>query len=69
MKTLTEFFLPVKRWKEDDILHAENDFCHMAYVVDDEKAKSLKTRMGWHPYRDTEMWVEYITTEQGKLWD
>lgn len=60
---------PVRRWKEGDILYAENDFVRMAYVVTDDHEKLSGWRLGLHPYGDTEICVGYITHDQAKAWD
>jgi hypothetical protein len=62
-------FGPVRRWREGDVLFAENDWISAAYVATDDPEKLTGWRMGWHPYDGTEICVEYITPEQAKAWD
>lgn len=56
---------PVKRWKDGDILHAENDFISGAFVVTDDQSKIGE--LCFHGPR--ELCVEYINAKTAKLWD
>lgn len=57
-----------RRWREGDILFAENDWISGAFVVTDDPEKMRGLGLGWHPYKDTQICVEYITAEQAKAW-
>lgn len=57
-------FGPTRRWRDGDILHAENDFISGAYVVTDDKSKVGE--LGFHGPR--ELCVEYISPEAAKVW-
>jgi hypothetical protein len=65
MNEQTALFGSVRRWKEGDILWASNDWIGGAYVVTDDPREV--GHMAWHGPK--EICVEYITAEQGKLWD
>lgn len=65
MSETDEVFGKVCRRKDGDILYASNEWVSMAYVVADDPRKI--GHMGWHG--PDEICVEYITPEQGKLWD
>jgi hypothetical protein len=65
MSETVAVFGPVHRWKDGDILRASNDWVSMAYVVADDPRKI--GHMGWHG--PDEVCVEYITQEQGRLWE
>lgn len=56
---------PVERWKDGDVLFAENDAVTMAYAVTADPQKVGSS--GWHGSK--EIRVEYITPEAGALWD
>lgn len=53
----------VRRWRDGDVLWAENGFVTMAYVVTD-KLRDVGT-LGVHG----DLFVEYISAQQAKLWD
>lgn len=57
-------FGPVKRWKDGDVLWAENDILLMAYVVTDDFAK-----VGTIGLHDNRIYVEFINADQAKAWD
>lgn len=57
-------FGPVRRWKEGDILYAENDLATMAYVETNDISK-VGTG-GFHGPK--EIWVEYIGPRTAALW-
>jgi hypothetical protein len=58
---------PTRRWKDGDVLWAENDFCRIAYVPTDDPAKLAGWRMGLHG--PEKLCVSYITLDQAKLWE
>lgn len=60
---------PTRRWREGDILFAENDWVLTAVVVTDDPKKLEGWRMGLHPYGEDQMCVGYITAEHAKAWD
>ena len=59
---LSFYYGPPRKWKEGDILYAENEVVRMAYVVTDDLTKL--GQMGWHK----DICVEYISPETGALW-
>lgn len=59
---------PVRRWREGNILFAENDFIRGAYMVIDDQAK-FEGLFGMGFEGPRQICVEYITAEVGKLWD
>lgn len=59
---------PTRRWREGDILFAENDWVKTADVVSDDPKKLGGLGLGLHPYGDSQMCVGYITAEQAKAW-
>lgn len=65
MSETDEVFGKVYRRRDGDILYASNSWVSMAYVVSADPRKI--GHMGWHG--TDEICVEYITPEQGKLWD
>ena len=56
---------PIRRWKENDILFAANNFFLMAFVVSANKVGQL----GWHPNGHDQICVEYIDEEAAKSWE
>lgn len=64
-KAFKSAFGETRRWKDGDILHAENVFISGAYVVTDDKSKVGS--LGFHGPR--ELCVEYISAEAAKVWD
>jgi hypothetical protein len=57
---------PVHRWREGDILMAANDWISTACVVTRDPVK-VGTH-DWHPFRDTQMFVEYFSPSAGAAW-
>lgn len=55
--------LTVKRWKDGKIYWAENSFLKMAYAVTHDRAKLGTVGI------ENDLFVEYISEQQGKLWD
>ena len=60
--TLKSLGEPPRKWREGDILYAENDWVRMAFVVTDDLTKL--GQMGWH----NDICVEYISADTAKLW-
>ena len=58
-------FGEVRRWKEGDILWAENDIIRMCYVVAEND--SMVGHEGWHGPQ--QIWVEYISPDMAKAWE
>lgn len=58
-------FGPVRRWREGDILYAENDWLRMAFVATDDESKWGKP--DW--YGPKQIGIEYIPIETAKRWD
>jgi hypothetical protein len=57
-------FGEVRRWKEGDVLWAENDFIRMAYAVTDDT--DLVGSIGLHG--PDQLCVEYISPTTAALW-
>jgi len=55
----TDFFGPVRRWKEGDIYFAENDWMRLAWAATDDP--KMIGMCGWHGPR--EIMVEYCSRE------
>lgn len=53
----------IKRWKDGDLLWAENDWVKMAYAVSGDPAKIGNIGIVGDTY------VEFITEKQARLWD
>lgn len=56
-------FGPTRRWKDGDILYAENGFVRIACVV--ATHPSMVGSMGW----EQGVMVDYVSPEVAKLWD
>jgi hypothetical protein len=62
-----KWFGPVKRWKVGNVLYAQNDFCKLAYVITDDPLKV--GTLGRSDETENAVIVQFISAEQGKLWD
>lgn len=59
-----KLFGPVRRWKEGDILFAENDWISGAFVVTDDREKI--GQLGLHPYGADQMCGIMAQTPQAR---
>jgi hypothetical protein len=57
---------PVRFWREGDVLFAANDYISGAYVATNYRTKIGKH--GWHPFRDTQIYVQFISPEIAEAW-
>lgn len=58
-------FGKVRRWKDGDILYAENDAVLMAHVVTDDLTKL--GQLAWHG--PNKICVEYVSPKTASLWE
>lgn len=57
---------PVRRWKEGNVLFAENDFIKMAYAV--TKVPEKIGTLGWYGKGQNAICVEFISESVSHAW-
>lgn len=66
MNTRMLFGGETRRWKDGEILWAENDIMTAAYVATDDE--HMIGTVGWHHHGVTEIWVEYVSRDHAHSW-
>ena len=67
MTTREKIFGTVRRWRIGDVYYAKNNLVTMAYMINSDHASA--GAIGTSGPGDDAVFVQYITTDQSKLWD